>query len=157
PLLRRRQPKFLTKEERAKLALERREKEAEELRARQAEERIAREEFELKAKESRTYVHNRDRDRDRDRVRDRDRAYRDDGNGRDWRDTRDNRDATREDVKKNVDDSSLAQKELQSIRVNAKTFYIFFLTRHRLSADLFWPIQTHFPYLSFPIPLGTIH
>ncbi|KAI8388286.1 P-loop containing nucleoside triphosphate hydrolase protein [Radiomyces spectabilis] len=66
-------PKFLTKEERAKLAIEKRQKEVEEQRRRQEEERRARENFDLKAEDEyrklqeqrQSLRYERDRERDR--------------------------------------------------------------------------------------------
>ncbi|KAI9498901.1 P-loop containing nucleoside triphosphate hydrolase protein [Zychaea mexicana] len=65
-------PKFLTKEERAKLALEKRQKEVEEQRKRQDEERRARQQFDIKAEdEHRKVMHDRHSSSYADRRRER--------------------------------------------------------------------------------------
>ncbi|KAI9475589.1 MAG: P-loop containing nucleoside triphosphate hydrolase protein [Benjaminiella poitrasii] len=95
-------PKFLTKEERAKIALEKRQKEVDAQRKRQEEEREKREKFDMAAEDEyrRDYTHSRHDRRDYDR--------------RDY----DKRDYDRREAGDdfNFDDPSLTEKEKQAIR-----------------------------------------
>ncbi|KAF7730004.1 DEAD (Asp-Glu-Ala-Asp) box polypeptide 23 [Apophysomyces ossiformis] len=104
-------PKFLTKEERAKLALQKRQKEVEELRRKQEEERQARREFDIKAEDEFRKLQDQSRysryDRDnRDR-----RSDRHDSRQRD--DRRRERDST---VDSEDQETELNDKEKQAIR-----------------------------------------
>ncbi|GAN08722.1 pre-mRNA-splicing ATP-dependent RNA helicase prp28 [Mucor ambiguus] len=115
-------PKFLTKEERAKLALEKRQQEVEAQRKKQQEERKARENFDLAAEVehrktqdfsrpsfSSRYDDRRDRDRDRDRDRRGDYSY----NKR----SRDSRRDSVDDAAMGIDeDAALTEKEKQAVR-----------------------------------------
>ncbi|CAO3620935.1 unnamed protein product [Mucor fragilis] len=113
-------PKFLTKEERAKLALEKRQQEVEAQRKKQQEERKARENFDLAAEDehrktqdfsrssfSSRYDDRRDRDRDRDRR----------GNYNYNKRGRDSKREVAEDAALGEDeDAALTEKEKQAIR-----------------------------------------
>nr|CAG8475242.1 169_t:CDS:10 [Entrophospora candida] len=107
-------PKFLTKEERAKLALERRQKDVEEQRQKQEEERRHKDEFQRKARDEARQSYGRDRrdyyDRyDRDKY---DRYDRDRIKGRD----RDGNDKHLNNKNNDDDTSKMDDKELQAIR-----------------------------------------
>lgn len=118
-------PKFLTKEERAKIALEKRQQQVEEQRKKQQEERKARENFDLAAEDeyrktqdfsrssSSRYDDRRGGDRDRDRNRDRDRRG-------DYNYNKRNRDGKREAIDEAAlaeeEDAALTEKEKQAIR-----------------------------------------
>lgn len=115
-------PKFLTKEERAKLAMEKRQQEVEAQRKKQQEERKARENFDLAAEDeyrrtqdfsrsSSRYDDRRDRDRDRDRRGDYNYNKRSRDNKRDMADDAAAAAALGED-----DDAALTEKEKQAIR-----------------------------------------
>ncbi|KAI8368683.1 P-loop containing nucleoside triphosphate hydrolase protein [Choanephora cucurbitarum] len=92
-------PKFLTKEERAKLALEKRQKEVEQIRQKQTEERKAREKFDFAAEDE--YRRTQDRSRHDSRRSDR----------------RDKRDRYRDyEEEEQAMDAALTEKEKQAIR-----------------------------------------
>ncbi|KAI9008905.1 P-loop containing nucleoside triphosphate hydrolase protein [Phycomyces nitens] len=104
-------PKFLTKEERAKLALEKRQKEVEDLRKKQEDERKARQDFDFKAEDEHRKIQEQQHQTrygryDRDRRNDRDNRG------------RDNRQREREAPvdPEDIDMSNLTEKEKQAIR-----------------------------------------
>ncbi|OZJ04991.1 hypothetical protein BZG36_01747 [Bifiguratus adelaidae] len=116
-------PRFLTKEERAKLALEKRQQEVEEQRRRQEAERKQREEFDRIADEENRLAGQRAYDRDRERDRRRDdwddrRRGRDDrrlGRRRDER-KRHRDEESEEEEEEEMDLSGLNEKEQEAIR-----------------------------------------
>ncbi|KAI8075046.1 P-loop containing nucleoside triphosphate hydrolase protein [Gongronella butleri] len=112
-------PKFMTKEERAKLALERRQKEVEEIRKRQEEEQRQRQQFSIKAEDAqRQDDHRHHRSTRDDRDRDRDRSSRNDRRDDRHRGNKRRRDRSRSRSRSPPpqDLESLNEKEKQAIR-----------------------------------------
>ncbi|ORX87426.1 P-loop containing nucleoside triphosphate hydrolase protein [Basidiobolus meristosporus CBS 931.73] len=116
-------PVFLTKEQRAKIALEKRQREVEEIKRKQEEERKYREQFEKEAEKERRSGREKERERDRRDYRDRSRE-RDRGRDRhrherrrDGRDRSPDRHASRADPETDQDSiNKLGDKELEQIR-----------------------------------------